>query len=250
MFCGWLRSKSSLWIRNVWEKLVRNHGRMLSAASRPNTMAPTRFSHLLRTYAIMFFTKGELELQKKTIFYGSRPAWCVTHQHAHIHHNDRSQKNQHGYICMESRVTHHDWHCCEQIPHCGIVEVPGHVMLKMQCGITIIIKFIIWSIITKDSNLYSCVLSIWWGKRNGTQVICGVQVAPPWLWHRDIGIDGWFCSLWILTTKKGWRKSIFDAVLNRLIGELFICVSQKEYPFGEVIGHLPIWHYFCFIHAF
>ena len=61
---------------------------------------------------------------------------------------------------MESCMTHHDWHCCEQIPHCGIVEVPGHVMLKMQCGITIIIKLIIWSIITKDSNLYSCVLSI------------------------------------------------------------------------------------------
>ena len=33
-------------------------------------------------------------------------------------------------------------------------------MLKMQCGITIIIKFIIWSIITKDSDSYSCVLSI------------------------------------------------------------------------------------------
>ena len=33
-------------------------------------------------------------------------------------------------------------------------------MLKMQCGITIIIKFIIWSIITKDSDSYSCILSI------------------------------------------------------------------------------------------
>jgi hypothetical protein len=46
---------------------------------------------------------------------------------------------------------------------------------------------------------------------------------------------GQFCSLWILTTKKEWRKTIFDAVLNRLIGELFICVSQKRYPFHEVI---------------
>jgi hypothetical protein len=34
-------------------------------------------------------------------------------------------------------VTHHDSHCCEQIPHCGIVEVPIYVTFKMQCGIAI-----------------------------------------------------------------------------------------------------------------
>ena len=31
---------------------------MLSAALCPNTMTPTRFSHLQRTYAIMFLAKG------------------------------------------------------------------------------------------------------------------------------------------------------------------------------------------------
>ena len=60
-------------------------------------------------------------------------------------------------------------------------------------------------------------LSIWRRKRNGTQLICGVQVFPPWLWLWDIVIDGRLCSLWILTTKKDIRKPIFfDAVLNRL----------------------------------
>ena len=230
MFCGWLRN--TFWIRIAWENFMCNHGRILSYAFCPKTMTPTRFSHLLRTYANYVFRKGKLELRKKTIFLGFRPTWCGTHQHAHIHHNNSSQKDQHCYIRKESSASHHGLHRCEQIPHCDIVEVP-----ICEWGITIIVKFIIWSIITNDSDSYICVLSIWWRKRNGTQAICvcGLQVAPSWLWRRDIGIDGRFCSLWILTTKKGWRKSIIDAVLNRLIGELFIGVGQKGYPFCEVI---------------
>jgi hypothetical protein len=181
--------------------------------------------------------KGKLELRKKTIFYGFRPTWCGTHQHAHIHHSNRSQKDHHPYIKKESCVTHHSLHRWEQIPNCGIVEVPSCVTLKMQCRIAILVlvKFVIRRINTNDSDLYSCVLSIWWRKRNGTQAIWGLQVAPPWLWRGDIGIDGRFCSLWILTTKKGWRKSIIDAVLNRLLGKLFISIGQKGYPFREVI---------------
>ena len=173
------------------------------------------------------FCKGKLELRKKTIFLGFRPTWCGTHQHGHIHHNDRSQKDQHCYIRKESSQTHHGLHRAEQIPHCGIVEVPSCITLKMQCGIAILVKFIIWSIITYDSDLNSCVLSIWLRKRNGIQAICGLQVVLPWLWHWEISIDGQFWSLWILTTKKGFRKSIIDAVLSlsSLIGKLSPCWS-------------------------
>jgi hypothetical protein len=69
-------------------------------------------------------------------------------------------KDQHPYIRKKSCATHHGLHRCEQIPDCGIVEVPGCVTLKMQCRIAILVKFIVWSIITNDSNSYSCVLSI------------------------------------------------------------------------------------------
>ena len=50
------------------------------------------------------------------------------------------------------------------------------------------------------------------------------------------GIDGRFCSLWILIMKKGWMKSIIDAVLNRLIGELFICVGKGSGSEGHHQG--------------
>ena len=44
---------------------MRNHGRMLSAALCPNTMTPTRFLHLLRTYAIMVFAKGSWYCERR-----------------------------------------------------------------------------------------------------------------------------------------------------------------------------------------
>jgi hypothetical protein len=46
--------------------------------------------------------------------------------------------------------------------------------------------------------------------------------------------------LWILTTKKGCRKSIFDAFHNSLIGELFKCVGQKRDPYlARLRDHCP-----------
>ena len=44
---------------------MRIHGRMLSYAFCPNTVTPTRFSHLLRTYAIMFFAEGSWNCERK-----------------------------------------------------------------------------------------------------------------------------------------------------------------------------------------
>jgi hypothetical protein len=56
------------------------------------------------------FRKGKLELRKKKIFIGIRPTFRGTHQHAHIHHNDSSQKDHHRYIRKESCATHHGLH--------------------------------------------------------------------------------------------------------------------------------------------
>ena len=67
-------------------------------------------------------------------------------------------------------------------------------------------------------------------KQNGTQGICGMQVAPPWLWRGDISIDGRFCSLWILTAKKGCRKSIFDASITVLLANCLYALVRKETP--------------------
>jgi hypothetical protein len=58
-----------------------------------------------------------------------------------------------------------------------------------------------------------------------TKLSIALQVTPPWLWSRYICIDGQFWGLRILTTKKGWMKSILELVLFSLIGTLFICVG-------------------------
>ncbi len=114
--------------------------RMLLADLRPNTMTSTIFFHLQKTYSVMFLQgKSGTEKEVNILRFPTNLMWGPS-------------------TC--THPSHHDLHRAEQITHCDIVQVHVCVTLKMQCGIAIFVKFIIWSIITYDSDSYSCVLSI------------------------------------------------------------------------------------------
>jgi hypothetical protein len=68
-------------------------------------------------------SKGKLELGKETIFFGFRPTTNLMWDPSTCTHSSQ-QKDHHPYIRKESCVAHHGLHRREQIPHCGIVEVP------------------------------------------------------------------------------------------------------------------------------
>ena len=129
---------------------MRNHGRMLSAALCPCSTCEEHMQLCFLQREVGIAKEDDILWFPTSLMWDPSTCTCSSHR----------EKDQHRYICMESCETHHGLHRVELLPHFGIVEVPSCITLKMQCGIAILVKFIVWSIITCDSDSYSCVLSI------------------------------------------------------------------------------------------